>query len=451
MYTLSMGSRVQRVALLAAAAIGTSSWLCVALSSRPAGWTYDEYYEGIVWSYNHGGRPPIASSCWVCAHPPLFFLVGLPLYALGRAVLHDPDRALRMLALLSLASAATVLVATERLLRLYRVSRAERLVGLTLAMAFPCLAISAGGPEADVLLAAIMGVFLYRFARYHVRGQRATWREAIVLGALAGLGLLTKYSAAPGLLAAGLVILARMIRGPSRARWLGHGLIVVSMTLAIAGWRYADNFRRYGTLLHGNGGAGIGFDAKAPRSFFGSFDFTSLSVRPVLDLYRPLSGSRPLTEYPVYFQVWTTLHAQAWTDMSFFSVHGRHGGGEFQPYRTKRVWIPLIALTLVAGLVATGFALTGLLATLRRRSLWPITLFGALTLSSYMWWATGQGYWALKTKYLLFLLPAYVLFGALGVRVVRAHLPRPVGITALAAFAVVPLSAETYVWMFALG
>lgn len=444
-----MVSRAHRVALFAAAAIGISSWLCVALSSRPAGWTYDEYYEGVVWSYNHGGRPPIASSCWVCYHPPFFFLAGLPLYALGRAVLHDPDRALQFLAVLSLGSAAAVVVATGRLLRLYRVSRAERLLGLTLAMAFPCLAISAGGPEADVLLAGIMGVFLYRLARYHVRGQRATWREAIVLGALAGLGLLTKYSAAPGLLAAGLVILVRTIRGPSRARWLGHGLIVVAMTLAIAGWRYADNWRRHATIL--NGGAGIGFDAKTPRSFVDSFDFTSLSVQPVLDLYRPSSGARPLTEYPIYFQVWTTLHAQAWTDMSFFSVHGRHGGGEFQPYRTKRVWIPLIALSLAAGLVATGFALIGLVATLRRRSLWPITLFGAFTMSSYMWWATGQGFWALKTKYLLFLLPAYVLFGALGLRVVRAHLPRPIGSAALAAFAVVPLIAEAYVWMFALG
>jgi membrane-associated phospholipid phosphatase len=51
-----------------------------------------------------------------------------------------------------------------------------------------------------------------------------------------------------------------------------------------------------------------------------------------------------------------------------------------------------------------------------RRSLRPLSLFGALSCVAYAWWFLAQDSWALKTKYILFLLPAYVLFALLGLR-----------------------------------
>jgi 4-amino-4-deoxy-L-arabinose transferase-like glycosyltransferase len=440
--------KARRGVLAAMVCVGAAAWLALALSSPTLyGWVYDPYYQGIMWSYEHGGPPP-AEACWVCAHPPLFFLAGLPLYALGRLITGHPMRALRFVAVLSLLSAAVVVLSTDRLLRLFRVRGAERLAGTGLALAFPCLAFAAGGPEADVLLAGIMAAFLYRLARYHVRGRRATWRDAVALGALGGLGLLTKYSAVPGLLAAGAVIGVRVVRGPARWRWVAHGLLVVAVAAAIAGWRYSDNLRRHGALFYANGSAREGFLLDRARSHARAWDFGSLSLRPVLDLYRPDSGSMMLTDYPVYHEVWSSLHAQAWSDMSFFSVRGRYGAGAYQPYRTRRTWLPLVALTLGAGLYPTALAALGFLAMLRRRTVWPLALFVALTWAAYLWWVIGQEQWALKTKYLLFLLPAYVLFATMGLRALRSRAPRPLGVAALAAFASVAVVAEAYVWMF---
>ena len=444
-----MDPKARRAALAAMVSVGAAAWLALAMSSPTLyGWVYDPYYQGVMWSYEHHGQPPPADACWVCAHPPLFFVAGAPLYALGKLITGHATRALRMVAVLSLLSAAAVVLATDRLLRLFRVRDPERLAGTGLALAFPCLAFAAGGPEADILLAGIMAVFLYLLVRYHVRGRRATWRDAVALGTLGGLGLLTKYSAVPGLLAAGAVIGVRVVRGPARWRWVGHGLMVAGVIVAIAGWRYADNLRQHGTLFHANGSAREGFLLGRTENHTRAWEFGTLSLRPVLDLYRPDSGSKMLTDYPVYHEVWSTLHAQAWSDMSFFSVRGRYGGGTHQPYRTRRTWLPLVALVLAAGMYPSALAALGLLATLRRRSVWPLALFAALTWASYLWWVIGQEHWALKTKYLLFLLPAYVLFAVWGVRALRSRFPRPLGLAALSAFVAVAVAAEAYVWMF---
>jgi len=442
---------VGRRLVLSMVALAGAGWIALAFSS-PAlyGWVYDPYYQGVMWSYGHGGAPP-ADACWVCAHPPLFFLAGTPFYAVGKLITGHPTRALRLLTVMSLLSAAIVVLSTDRLLRLFRVRRPERLAGTGLALAFPCLAFSAGGPEADILLAALMAAFAYQLARYHVRGRRATWRDAAGLGALCGLGLLTKYSAAAGLLAATVVIGVRVLRGPERPRWLAHGLLLVAVTFTVCGWRYVENVRLHGRLFPANGSAQEGFDLRENRAFAHRWDFTSLSFLPVLELYRPRSGDRMLTEYPVYHEVWTTLHAQSWSDMSFFSVRGRHGGGTHQPYRTRRLWVPLVALVLGAGLYPTALAILGLLATLRRRTLWPLLLFGCITLAAYLWWVIGQADWALKTKYLLFLLPPYVLFAVFGLRALRSVAPRTLGDAPLAALLSVALTSEAFVWMFILG
>jgi hypothetical protein len=172
----------------------------------------------------------------------------------------------------------------------------------------------------------------------------------------------------------------------------------------------------------------------------------------VVHLYEPRSGRRQLTSYRVYRKVWTSLHAQAWSDMSFFSVRGRWGDTwERQPYPDKRVFVPLVALVLAGGLVPTALALAGLAATLRRRALWPLAAFGAAALAAYLWWVAGQDEWAVKAKYLLFLVPLYALYAALGLRAARARLPRPAGLALVAAFAGALLLGEAWIWMFALG
>ena len=56
----------------------------------PFGYVYDYYHEGVELMYSKG-RLPIAEDCWQCYHPPLYYALGLPFYAVGRGLASDPD------------------------------------------------------------------------------------------------------------------------------------------------------------------------------------------------------------------------------------------------------------------------------------------------------------------------------------------------------------------------
>jgi hypothetical protein len=90
---------------LVAVAVVTHAAL-VLYSTTPFAYEWDDYHTGVVWIYDHH-RLPDPNVCWVCTHPPLFFLfllAGVPFYALGMALSHhNGDLALRFLGLLPLS------------------------------------------------------------------------------------------------------------------------------------------------------------------------------------------------------------------------------------------------------------------------------------------------------------------------------------------------------------
>jgi hypothetical protein len=104
----------------------------------------------------------------------------------------------------------------------------------------------------------------------------------------------------------------------------------------------------------------------------------------------------------------------AWTDMSIFSVHSRHGDPSL-PYPDKTIPRALVACVLVLGLLPNLLTLLGLWHSWRAPGRWPLTVYGGLSLATYAWWVIAQDSWALKTKYLLFLLPVYALLATEGV------------------------------------
>jgi hypothetical protein len=145
------------------------------------------------------------------------------------------------------------------------------------------------------------------------------------------------------------------------------------------------------------------------------YDFGSLELGEVVALFEPEHQRGSLTDQPVYSSVWSALHAMAWTDMSFFSVHERHGDPT-KPYPAKHVPIALVGSMLYLGLVPSALALLGFTLTSLRKSMWPLSFFAFSSFAAYVWWFLAQDSWALKTKYVLFLLPVYVLFALIGLR-----------------------------------
>lgn len=464
------GLLLTALALLAVATRAALVWGC----ARPFGFVWDLGHESAVWTYEHG-RLPGPEACWECYQPPLNALLGAPLYAAGAAAGGGSAAGgLRALTLASLVWGAAVVYFTRRLLLMLRLPRGTVLLGTALALAFPCLAITSAGTESDILLAALMSAFFERLCAYAFHPARDDRRAPVLLGLLAGLSALTKYSGLLALPAAAAVIGPRAVRGPRRARAARDGALLLLAAGAVCGGHYAANRLARGRFLLSPPAAPAIFaldPARAARRL-ARLEWTSLRLAEAADLYRP-GQEGTLASRPAYASVPTALHALAWTDMSFFSDPSRHGwvlpvgygaGGARLPmvaetpgraprepvYPRKHIPPGLAALTLRLGLVPTMLAALGLAVGARRRALRPLLAYAGLSTAAYFWWVGAQDSWGLKTKYLLFLFPAYAACAALGLRALARRDAR-LGRAAAAAFVAALAAAEAFLWAFALG
>jgi 4-amino-4-deoxy-L-arabinose transferase-like glycosyltransferase len=461
-----------RLALLALVVVAVATRIAlVANAPRPFGYVWDLYHEGVMQLYDHG-RLPSPTDCWECYPPPLYFIVGVPFYAIGKfAAGGAAAGGLRLLALFSMLCAALVVYYCDRTLRLLKAPKEHLLAATALALVFPCLFIGSYAAESDILLTALMGAFFYRLCRYHLKPGGSSWREPLILGILAGLCGLTKYSGLLALAVMAALMGLRFLRGWRRPRVARDFSIALLAAVAVCGWHYAGNWRSAHKLFRAPPWLSNLNAAKSFSHNLARYDFSSFKIREVVDLYRPeIPGT--LDEFPVYHSVFSTLHALAWTDMTFFSLPVRqpwrlplhYGEGGVLPmvvttparairvaaYPAKRVRLWLIDLVLRAGLVPTILALIGFTVTLRRRALEPFRIYAGITFVAYFWWLLGQDSWAVKTKYILFLLPVYIVYAILGVRAAFRLNPR-FGRLAVACLIASLLVSEAYLWTFALG
>ncbi len=422
--------------------------LLVAFSPTPFGYVWDFYQDGvrILWTSDH---LPTSTDCWQCYHPPLFYVLGLPLYALGRLIAGNSSSAdasgLRWLAGMALVSAAFTIYYGYRLLRLFRCNGASLIVGVALLASLPVLFISSYGAEADIVLTAILSAFIYYFARDFV-GSGSVF-ASVRLGLLAGLGAATKYSGLAAVVSAAIFFVIRVATGPRRVFALRNAAIVVTLCAVVGGWKYVENYRSYGTIFFANGSAQAGFSLSGSRAVRNHYEFTTLRLRELLHVFGPNAVRGSLTELPVYRSVFTTLHALTWTDMSFFSNPERHGDPT-HPYHSKQIPSALITLVLLLGFVPEVLAATGFIVTVRRPMFLPLAILCGVGISAYVWWFVSQESWALKSKYLLFLVSPFVVYAVTGLTFLCNRVPLA-GAVAGVLMAALLVATNLYVLAFA--
>jgi hypothetical protein len=157
-----------------------------------------------------------------------------------------------------------------------------------------------------------------------------------------------------------------------------------------------------------------------------------------------------LTVLPLYRSVWTTLHGLMWGDMGFFTNPTRHGTA-LALYHDRHIAPWLASAVLLLGLVPTVLAGVGFATTLRRRAFRPVALVCLVGLSIYLHWVVAQAWWALKAKYLLFLLPAYVLYLVVGTRWAVRVLPAWASAAIVSSMIALVVLANLYLLSFAIG
>lgn len=424
--------------------------LLIFASPMPFGYVWDFYHEGIVVIHTQG-RLPVASDCWVCAHPPLFFLAGVPFHAFGLFVTGgSTTEALRWLGALSMIAAGVTIYYSYRLLRLYRCRGIRLIGGLAILLVLPCLFISSFGPEADILLAAFLSAFAYYLARAAARPALVSTIDAIRLGAMAGLAAATKASGLVGILALAMVAFAAVLLRRDRAKIVRLATVAILIAATLGGWPYLSSWQKYGTPFHAQGTAKQGFSLDDRREMGRPYEFMTFRLDALRRAIGPnIQTGTTLTELDVYNSVPTTLHALAWSDMSMFSVPSRHGSTAL-PYPWKFIPPSLTLTVILLGAVPTALAVLGIAVSLRRRRLLPLVAFGMLSLGAYVWWFLPQPSWALKTKYVLFLVTPYVLYVAIGLGWLGRRAPW-LALAAGAALATLILLAHVYDYAFAMG
>jgi hypothetical protein len=437
-------TRPQRVVLAAVLGVAATALVCLAVGSpQPYGYVYDFYHLGVKVVYDEG-RLPRPDDCYVCSYPPVFYAAGWPFYALG----HWSQDALgigspvRVLSVLPILCGIVVVWFGARLLTVLERRGWELVLGVALLASFPCLLISSYGVEADIVLAAVMVVFTYycvRWWRYDERGIVPVVR----LGALAGLAIATKYQGVAAVGAVGVLFAIKALRSVDRRRVLAMGLLCLVTALAVGGWKYADNQRRYGTPTYGN-------SVGERTLYLDRYELATVRPSALMRLWGPDPPEGTLTDQLVYRSVLTTLYGQAWTDMTFFSNPTRHGDLSM-PYPARSMPRGLVAAVLLAGLVPTALTVVGAFATVRDRRQWPLLAVALISWAAYAWWVVGQPIWALKTKYLLYLAPVYVVWALAGLDVVRRRAGRLPGTVVTGALWATVMIADVYVLQFALG
>ena len=95
-----------------------------------------------------------------------------------------------------------------------------------------------------MLLATLALVLLARDVESEARGMR--WRATVVLGIVLGAAALTKVSGLVLLPIAALALTLEALRTRDWRTWLGRGLLLLALVVAISGWWYVRNLMLYG-------------------------------------------------------------------------------------------------------------------------------------------------------------------------------------------------------------
>lgn len=373
--------------------------LLAVYSPDPNGYVYDFYSDAIILLYE-SGQIPASNACWVCYHPPLLPILGAAIFQL--VDWFGGGREAQLYAVASFLNFLSLIFAiyTFNIYLLYRKQNSLDLTLWALILFLPVSFISAFSIEADVLAATFIVIATYYFIRYL---NKELYFDLIVAAVMVGLSALTKYSGIVIAVYFGGILLARYLRHFDKQRLI-HGLIYTAIVFLLGSYPYIKNMIDAGTPVVGNKAWNTG------KNYYKNYDFTSFSVKEIVDVFTDPRDAK-LKYYPAYNnKVLTSHYGQLWTDFSFYTHIHRHGQWERADiYKGKYMPVWLLWSILIAGLIPVLAGAGGFILLVVSREAPLLLGMFVLTVALYINWFLGHNFWMLKTKYLLYLLPLWLL------------------------------------------
>jgi arylsulfatase A-like enzyme len=393
---------------------------------------YLDLYQALPW----------ADQGWSYFHPPLHYLLGWLLAQAG-----DTELLLRGLALLGGAASLGLAGLAARVVKLATPERpAIPLLAFVSVAALPVL-LYTSTMEGNELSAAFLGALGFTLWLGNELRPRPTLRRDALAGAVFGLALLTKFSAAIPLAAIAAALLLRGVgAGRDAAAWRRvsvRGVVLAGTALVLAGPWYARNILEFGTpfQLSRDNPHVASLERSQPPGERHASDF--LRVSPLL-----FRDPNPQTDHQLH-SVWGSAYGQTWADLrtSWDTLPAA-----VQPrIRAARVWMVRLGLApSLLVLLGAGLALVDVARGRRRRVYLPLFILALASLAAFARFAVVVPHFsALKASYLLGLTLPFAVFLGRGFEASLSIGKRSAG--ALAALAVlVPAAAALVVACHAL-
>lgn len=371
--------------------------LLASFSPDPNGYVWDFYSEAIQYTYEHG-ELPAADACWVCYHPPLLPILGSAVFHLAGILSIPPDSALYGLAGILNICSLLFSVYSFAIYKQYQTDTRLDLILWGFILFLPVVFIASFAVESDLLVATFIVMSLYYFLDFL---DRQTILSLCLASVLVALAALTKYSGLVFVFIYVLVLGIRCIKEFNRAV-LKQLLVYCGIVIAIGGYPYLKNTIETGTPIVGN-------KAWNGKGYY-TYNFTDFSIPRIIEVF---SDTRPIKlkhYYQFNSEVLNSIYGQLWTDFSFFTIPYRHGQHELKfIYQGKYMPDFVLWAILISGLIPTCLGITGFLSMLFQPDKYLLIFITFVSLAVYVHWFMGHNYWMLKSKYLLFLIPVWII------------------------------------------
>jgi 4-amino-4-deoxy-L-arabinose transferase-like glycosyltransferase len=176
--------------------------------------------------------------------PPLYYVMAVPFYLVGRALdLPDPGIVVRLLSLI--LGAAAIVVGYRAVLRAFDDEKVALGAAGFIAL-LPTHVMLSSSVSNDILAELVFGLALLVVAGIVVDGS--SWKRTTALGVVLGAGLLAKTTCVLLFPMALLAYALMWRRGKGRSIVL-HAAVLAGLSVIIGGWWFARNQMLYGDAL----------------------------------------------------------------------------------------------------------------------------------------------------------------------------------------------------------
>lgn len=376
------------------------------------GYVYD-FYSGAINLIIENGRIIDADDCFICYHPQLFPIIGAIIVKTVSALGGDYETQYSVIGIFTIFISLVFCLFSYGIYRLYhKENNALNLTVWALILFLPLVFISSYSIEADLLVATLIIMSIYFFLVYQ---DKFELKPLIYSSICVGLAAFTKYSGLICFFVLGLFLLINFWKD-RRVAIFYRGCLFATICFVIGGYPYVHNVTKFGTPFKGN------YAWHSDKYFLDQYNFTRLDVGDIVKVIEYKFdgvGDKRLHTFPAYNNdVLSSLYGQLWTDFSFFSSYGRHGGGLVHAwglYKSKNIPIQLVQPLLYLGLIPVFLSIIGLLVIIRKKQAAVLMSFALVTMAVYFEWMIGSDAWMIKSKYLMQLLPLWLIligFGA---------------------------------------